>query len=915
MRARAPLRLVLFIGALGAGSAAASVALALATVPQPGTPSWPALVPLVALLVAAEYLVVRFRYRGEINALNLIEAVLAPLVFAFPGPIAVAAVACAQIVGGLLRRNAGVKAAFNVTQWALATAAGAAVVGVLAPRAGISWGAIGATVLALAVVGVVNQAAFTTVIAIAERQSLRQVARGLGDVMLVGWLAGWAINTALGVLFVLAYAGHPWAALLYPVPLVVLHFAYRGYAGARSDRVRLAGLHRAARVLADPFDPADAIEPFLREVAESFEARAAELVLSHDDVCVVHRVDLRSASAGYATIHLPRTARALETLVLDRPGSLRLSGAGTDPLSRMLAAGGWRDCLAARMADDDGPTGALLVFDQAGLEGFEAGERAVLEALARETMSTLAKGALVARVVEERRRLAEVVGSTSDGIVSIAADGTIESWNRAMERMTGLESSDVVGRRDALASLRMTDGDGKLVALERWAEAGELPIEIRVVDGGRTRRLSCSYSHTFEPAGGKRALVVVARDVTSYDEIQELRAEFGRLARAEAEQREVVERLQEAVMPAPLNLAGLELGVSYVASDPRAPTGGDLYDWVVLPTGEVQVVVADVLGHGVSATKDALTVVHALRMLGLQCCPLDQIVRRADELLSNHATDLVATVIVARYELDTGRVRIAAGGHPPALAVAASGAVQQVAAPGGPIGWPGAGSVATADLTLGPGDALILYTDGLIESGKNILEGEEALIRYARSLAHEDAHDLARGLVDRALTEGTRRDDSVAVVIRRAPAVQTRTWRAEPDPRRGHDIRIELRSWLERRALPAETVNDATLIASELLSNAARAARTYVQLRATVEDGRVAVVVSDDGPGDPGLDRMGVERPALDAEAGRGLHVVRALADDLSILSTPDGTSVKCMVGAAAPAREEAPAAARRSGR
>src|SRR5688572_7340279 len=100
--------LVAYIAVLA--GAAAAVAAAAADVAPPGRTSWVALPVLGVLLVAAEYLFVRFRYRGDVNALNLVESVLAPLLFAFPGAVAVATVAAAQVVGGALRRNEPVKA-------------------------------------------------------------------------------------------------------------------------------------------------------------------------------------------------------------------------------------------------------------------------------------------------------------------------------------------------------------------------------------------------------------------------------------------------------------------------------------------------------------------------------------------------------------------------------------------------------------------------------------------------------------------------------------------------------------------------------------------------------------------------------------------------------------------------------------
>jgi PAS domain S-box-containing protein len=889
---RATPALVGYITLLASGAAGVSWVMVRDHAMQPGDPTLATLPVLAALLITAEYLFVRFRFRGEVNGLNLFEAALAPVLFAFEPALAVATVAVAQTVGGVLRRNAPVKAAFNVAQWSLAAAAGAAVISSVAAGAGIGARSVGAVLLGLAVVGIINQSAFTIVIAIAERRSVREVIVGLGPIMLVGWGIGWAVNSAVGLLFVFAYAGHPASVVLFAVPLIVLHLAYRGYAGARSDRVRLSGLHSAARKLAEPLDPSGAIVPFLREVAESFEARAAALALAFDGEIVVHTVDLRDGGNVHSVRHVDVDEAALEASALRSSEPLRIIARGPGELSEQLHAAGWRECLTAPLIDEDVPTGALLVFDQAGLEGFEAGELAVLQAVARETVSTLAKGRLLERILEERRRLAEIVGSTSDGIATIGADGRVESWNRAMEQITGLTAAEMIGALDRIDQGGFTSPDGEPVRLHRWMHGEPLPTEIRVTDArGRSHRLSCSYSHTI---GDDRVgrLVIIARDVSSEDEIQELRYEFGRLSRSVDAQRRIVERLQEAVMPAPLSVPGFELGVCYLASDPLAPTGGDLYDWVLLPTGEIQIAVVDVLGHGVPATKDAVSVVHALRVLAAQGCPIDTIVARADEVLNAHEHELVATVVVVRIDPATGLAQIAAGGHPPALIASGSGGVQQVAAPGGPIGWPGAGSVSTVEVQLPPGGSLVLYTDGLIEAGKDIIAGEEALIRHTRALIDASASEMARGLVDRALSDGARRDDSVAVVVRRSPLAERRAWTLEPDAALIARARHQMTAWFEDRGIAPADHADAALIATELLSNAVRAAESRVELRVSLTGGTLTIEVEDDGAGEPGLDLMGVELPDRFALGGRGLFVVRALSDDVAVLSTADGTIV-----------------------
>jgi PAS domain S-box-containing protein len=540
-----------------------------------------------------------------------------------------------------------------------------------------------------------------------------------------------------------------------------------------------------------------------------------------------------------------------------------------------------------------------------GLEAAPAGQLAVLEALGREVTAALTKGRLLDSVLEERRKLSTVVSATSDGIASLAEDGSVRSWNPALEQITGLSERDVLDRADVLGRLDPRTPEGEPVQLAAWAEGVALPAELSVRGrvGGR-RRLACSYSHAEDDNG--RTLVVVARDVTPVQEFEALRAEFGRLVAQEAARRLVVEQLQAAVVPDRLDVEGLELAVTYVASDPKEPTGGDLWDWAVLPDGDLHVAVVDVLGHGVAATKSALSVVHMLRLLALDDTPLDSIVARAATLLERQDPELVATVVVGRLEPATGRLRLVSGGHPPALVVTAAGKARQIAATGGAIGWPGSGSDGVAEVVLDPGDTVLLYTDGLIEARKDVIAGLDTLARELATVASLPVDAMTEELVSRALAGADRRDDTLALVVRRAgstaaaPPVQATPgrWQIAPDRAAAQQVRRDASRWLEEHDVAP---GDAALVVAELLANAVRAARSIVVLELVLTNGRVEVSVTDDGPGLVELPDESL--PPLDDEGHRGLFLVRKLSHDVQLDPEAVGTTVRCWLPVTSVAR------------
>ncbi|HUR13689.1 MAG TPA: SpoIIE family protein phosphatase [Mycobacteriales bacterium] len=868
--------------------AAGLLVLGLPVDPLQGHDYW--VLPGLALLVAgAELMQVRFRVGRQIDSSNLVEAAVAPLLVVAPSATGLLAVVVGQLVAGLVRRNPPVKLSFNLAQWSLAFSVGAVLWTSLDVEP-VTWvGAVG-LVLAVLVVGVVNLLAFTGVLLVMG-SDVRSVRPVVGS----GWLVGLGVNTALGVLFALAHEAAPGGLLLAPVPLLVLHQAYRGYAAARADRARLAGMHRAASVLAGPLDPRPVIPEFLRAAAELFETRAAVMVLKVEGGREVHRVDMGTGAVDVYTE--PEDAATLEAAMTAHLGAVRIDAHDPGPLALALRETGRVDCLAVPMLEGGRVLGALLLLDQVGIEGAPAGQLSVLEALAREVAAAVAKGRLLDSVLEERHKLSTVVSATSDGIAAIDEEGVVRSWNPALVTITGLSEREVLDRADALGRLDPRTPEGEPVDLAGWAAGTRLPGEIAVRSraGGR-RRLACSYSHAEDEHG--RTLVVVARDVTPVQEFEALRAEFGRLVAQEAARRLVVEQLQAAVVPDTPSVEGLELAVTYVASDPQEPTGGDLWDWQVLPSGELHIAVVDVLGHGVAATKSALSVVHALRLLALDETPLGDVVARAATLIERQDPDLVATVVVGRLDPTTGRLLVVSGGHPPALVVSGEREVRQVVASGGAIGWPGAGSDGVAEVLLAPGDTVLLYTDGLVEARKDIVLGIDALAAELASLGDLPVEEMTEELVKRALAGADRRDDTLALVVRRgggpvkrAPATRTSTerWQIQPDRHAAQQLRRDAVRWLADRGIPA---GDTALVVAELLANAVRAARGIVVLELSVRQGRLHVAVTDDGPGL--VELPDEELPALDGEGNRGLFLVRKLSCDVELDPDTIGTTVRC---------------------
>ncbi|HLZ37062.1 MAG TPA: PP2C family protein-serine/threonine phosphatase [Mycobacteriales bacterium] len=287
--------------------------------------------------------------------------------------------------------------------------------------------------------------------------------------------------------------------------------------------------------------------------------------------------------------------------------------------------------------------------------------------------------------------------------------------------------------------------------------------------------------------GSVGALVVSLAAAASPDDLPRLAALGADTSAALGRARRHDGALERAAAAAPLLAAGPLVappGVDVAARvEPIAgDLGGDLIE--LLPGGRGAghwLVVADACGNGPRAAATAGALRQAVRAL-VPHCPepsallpdLDRLLTR-DRLLDGFASALVLHVQRTRTGLD---VAVASAGHLPPMLLA-EGALAEIRA-SGPLLGQGLGPVAAADFPaatvhLGPGDAVVVYTDGLVDrwSGDATALVDSLLAQAAVDTAAGGCETAGR-LADRLLTRlsgvvGKPRDD-VAIAVIRCPA-------------------------------------------------------------------------------------------------------------------------------------------------
>ena len=236
----------------------------------------------------------------------------------------------------------------------------------------------------------------------------------------------------------------------------------------------------------------------------------------------------------------------------------------------------------------------------------------------------------------------------------------------------------------------------------------------------------------------------------------------------------IARRMQEALLPAVVpDVEGLELAASLKAAN---NVGGDYYDVLPLGGGYVGLVIADVSGHGVGSGMMMTSFRMALLTeLSREFSPA-AVLRRVNTLLHRDCdrARMFVSAVLAVYEPLTGNVQYANAGHnPPRLRRADDHEVIRLDATGLPIGMFEDRDYDEASVTLEPGDALVLYTDGLVENrnADSVALGEAGLDRLLSGADAERADDLLRYLLeagDRHLGGVDPRDDVTVVVATRS---------------------------------------------------------------------------------------------------------------------------------------------------
>jgi serine phosphatase RsbU (regulator of sigma subunit) len=240
----------------------------------------------------------------------------------------------------------------------------------------------------------------------------------------------------------------------------------------------------------------------------------------------------------------------------------------------------------------------------------------------------------------------------------------------------------------------------------------------------------------------------------------------------------VARKLQEGLLPQRLaDVPRMESAVVYESISGGGEVGGDFYDLFKSGPRRWSVAIGDVCGKGTEAAVITGLARHTLRAIArVQESPAEVLGFLNGALRRHGQSPAFCTVGYGMFEeRDEGgyAIRLAAGGHPYPLLVRADGTVEEVEVAGTMLGVSEDPDLEERTLVLRPGDAIALYTDGVVDARRAGGErfGEERLLAAVRAAAGGSADDLAQAVeaAVRAHHTGAAADDRAILVLRALP--------------------------------------------------------------------------------------------------------------------------------------------------
>ncbi len=345
-----------------------------------------------------------------------------------------------------------------------------------------------------------------------------------------------------------------------------------------------------------------------------------------------------------------------------------------------------------------------------------------------------------------------------------------------------------------------------------------------------------------------------------------------------------------------------DIAAEYLVAAEDTAAGGDWFDAIALGGDRLALIVGDVVGHGVEAAAVMSQLRTALRMQLLDGRNITKALDAVDGFREQVPGSKSATICAGLLDASTGELQYCTAGHPPPLVVSTDDTPRYLEPSGaGPLGSGTGFPVRTETLNIG--DAILLYSDGLIERpGRPLAASTTEFAELAANILGGGGlplDDTARP-IDRLCsqtlelllrTTGYSDDVTLLAAQRRTPPAPLQMT-VDATINSARTVRAQLRDWLSEIGADSADASDVVHAISEFVENAAEHAYSVetpdgIDVRAALDsDGILRATVSDRG-------QWKAPRSELDPtrSGGRGLAVADALVFQTRVTHDSGGTT------------------------
>jgi len=368
-------------------------------------------------------------------------------------------------------------------------------------------------------------------------------------------------------------------------------------------------------------------------------------------------------------------------------------------------------------------------------------------------------------IVRSRRSLADIIDFLPDATFAIDREGIVITWNREMEKLTGIPAASMIGRGDYEYSLPFYRDRRPMLANLVFIPDAELESlythvqregNVLVVDtfipgqeGRPGRFFWAKASPLYDPEGTVTGAIESIRDITERREME------GRLARSNAEL-QIAADIQMSFMPKVLpRIAGFDIAARAIMAK---EVGGDFFDVipfeiVALDKGTLGLLIADVSGKGVPAALFMALSRIVVRVNALWHPDPAQAIYDANNIIAGDAkSGMFVTLFFGRLrEKDRTLTYVNAGHNPPVVFRSKTSVLEELPATGIILGAFENQDYFSRSLVIEPDDVVVMYTDGVTEAID--ARDEPFGVPRLNAIIRENARLPAQGILDRILSD------------------------------------------------------------------------------------------------------------------------------------------------------------------